>query len=318
MTGMCQLPAAGWPTARVATMPEALSATHAHLLSLACDLMRSRTAPGQTVRLLDVGCGDARLLSYLAAALPLVFPDRRIELHGFDIAGHGTQPSDFFSEALARISQADPATPWAERLHLIAETDAWPFRDESLDIVLSNQVLEHVRDGDYFFSELARVLRVGGASVHLYPSAHVIVEPHLGTPFAHRLGHGALLRHWLAFWARFGVSAYRRWSAAQPPEQAGIGRYARVHVEFLRDLTHYRTVPQMKSLARHAGLRATVVDSPGYLVTFLRRKVARRAPPSLDIPQPTRSAVAAFALRYLTSVTLTVTKDSPAACGDAQ
>jgi len=294
--------------ARPAALPEALSATHLHLLTVATRLAEMNSAPDDTLRLLDVGCGDARLLAFLSTALPLTLPDRKIELYGFDIAGHGTQPLDFFSEALDRIALADPATHWQERLHLIAETDPWPFADGCFDIVLSNQVLEHVRDADHFFAELARVLRPGGGSVHLYPSAHVILEPHLGTPFAHWLRSDVVLRRWLALWARFGRSAYGRWAASQSPDQADVDRYAGVHVGFLRNLTHYRTLPQMGAVARRAGLRVSFADSPGYVTSFLRRRSGRGGTLAA---MPTQSVALAQVLRYLTSVTLTATKDTP-------
>jgi len=42
---------------------------------------------------------------------------------------------------------------------------AFPFSDESFDIVHANQVIEHMSDIDHFLAETKRVLRVGGAAV---------------------------------------------------------------------------------------------------------------------------------------------------------
>jgi len=40
--------------------------------------------------------------------------------------------------------------------------EAWPVDDDSVDLCLSDNVLEHVEDVELFFSEAARVLKTGG------------------------------------------------------------------------------------------------------------------------------------------------------------
>lgn len=45
---------------------------------------------------------------------------------------------------------------------MIADKDIWPFENESLDVVVSNQVIEHLSDVDHFISEAHRVLKKGG------------------------------------------------------------------------------------------------------------------------------------------------------------
>ena len=44
-----------------------------------------------------------------------------------------------------------------------------PFADESIDLVSSRSVVEHLRDTDQFFSEVHRVLRPGGHTLHILP-----------------------------------------------------------------------------------------------------------------------------------------------------
>jgi SAM-dependent methyltransferase len=43
--------------------------------------------------------------------------------------------------------------------------EAWPVDDQAIDIVTSNQVIEHVADTDHFVRETLRVLRPGGTAV---------------------------------------------------------------------------------------------------------------------------------------------------------
>jgi SAM-dependent methyltransferase len=45
------------------------------------------------------------------------------------------------------------------------EEESLPFADESIDVVLSNQVLEHVKELFWIFHEMTRVLRVGGVCI---------------------------------------------------------------------------------------------------------------------------------------------------------
>lgn len=51
--------------------------------------------------------------------------------------------------------------PLLDEFRLI-QNDRWPVADESVDIVVSDNVLEHVQDPERFFSEMARVTRPGG------------------------------------------------------------------------------------------------------------------------------------------------------------
>ncbi len=53
------------------------------------------------------------------------------------------------------------ANPFMDEFRLI-ETDYFPVRDASVDVGISNAVLEHVQDPERFFSEISRVLKPGG------------------------------------------------------------------------------------------------------------------------------------------------------------
>ena len=46
-----------------------------------------------------------------------------------------------------------------------------PFRDEEFDTVVSNQVIEHIYDTDFYLEELHRVLKRGGVLLMLTPNA---------------------------------------------------------------------------------------------------------------------------------------------------
>ena len=68
-----------------------------------------------------------------------------------------------------------------------AERDKWPLKDNSVDCVVSNQVVEHLSNLDHFFSEAERVLKPGGyliTSTNNLSSLHNIFSIILGyAPF---------------------------------------------------------------------------------------------------------------------------------------
>jgi len=93
-------------------------------------------------RVLDVGCGEGRFASALAAA--------GAQVTGIDVA----------SEPLRRAAERDPSL----ELRLVdAEPPAWPLPDAEFDVVWAGEVLEHVADTAGWMSEVRRVLRSGGA-----------------------------------------------------------------------------------------------------------------------------------------------------------
>jgi SAM-dependent methyltransferase len=76
-----------------------------------------------------------------------------------------------------------------------------PFPDGSFDFVFSTSVMEHVLDPGIALTQIARVLRPGGWSAHVFPSRWRPIEPHTYTPFGGRFNNFALLR----FWALAGI-----------------------------------------------------------------------------------------------------------------
>lgn len=94
--------------------------------------------------MLDLGCDDGRRTLELARA------SGATELHGIEVVD-------------AAAAQAEAAGVIVERHDL--NRSPWPYPDDRFDIVVSNQVIEHVDDPDLFVAEGARVLAPGGAMI---------------------------------------------------------------------------------------------------------------------------------------------------------
>jgi len=100
--------------------------------------------PGR--RVLDLGCRDG--------ALTRAYAD------GNEVVG-----VDADREALAEAAKLGIETQWADLDEPLA------FEDESFDVVVAGELMEHLRDPARFASEARRVLRPGGTFVASVPNA---------------------------------------------------------------------------------------------------------------------------------------------------
>ena len=70
-------------------------------------------------------------------------------------------------------------------VHATAEESGLP--DQSVDVVICNQVYEHVDDPQRLISEIRRMLRPGGSCYFAGPNLLFPIEPHVFWPFVHWL-----------------------------------------------------------------------------------------------------------------------------------
>jgi len=132
--------------------------------------------------ILDYGCGNGAIVGALLKA-------------GFNAVGcdtfysggsaHGGKPGGEFEALFARGN-----------IRSIEEAGDLPWSPGTFDVVLANQVFEHVTDFDATIARIERVLAPGGHLVLHFPSREVWREGHIGIPFAHRFASGSRFR-WL-------------------------------------------------------------------------------------------------------------------------
>ena len=106
-------------------------------------------------RALVNGCGAGVYLRALQDSVP--------EVHGIDIEG----------EHLRMASVNVPGAP----LNL-SQCEQLPYPDETFDLVLSHEVLEHVQNDLQAAAEIVRVLRVGGRAAIFVPNRLFPFETH--------------------------------------------------------------------------------------------------------------------------------------------
>lgn len=114
-----------------------------------------------------------------------------------------------------------------------------PFDDAFFDAVISTSVLEHAQNKDEIFREIHRVLRPGGAMLHLFPGKFYLpVEPHIYIPFVSWIWPH-VPRWWLALWSILGVRNEHR-------KDFGWRRNYEADVRFCRNNLSYWTAGQYR------------------------------------------------------------------------
>jgi cyclopropane fatty-acyl-phospholipid synthase-like methyltransferase len=175
-----------------------------------------KIAPG--MRVLDFGCGAGACVESLRRA--------GYDAFGCDVSVHAAP------QAKALVDHG-----WLREIAL--HPYRLPFDDATFDLVLSDEVFEHVQNYPEAISELNRVMKQGAVSLHLFPSRWIPVEPHVYVPLA------SVVRAypWLWIWAALGIrNPYQR--------ELNARETARHNREYLTTKTNYLDASDIK---RHFG-----------------------------------------------------------------
>jgi SAM-dependent methyltransferase len=129
-------------------------------------------------RILDFGCG--------AGATVYAFHDRGFpNAVGFDTKDH------------LELS----APEHRDRFRIGFEREGLPFTNDTFDLVISEEVFEHVQDQVPTWRELHRIMKPGGIAIHVFPGPYCLIEPHNYVPLG-----GILAQYWwYKLWAVLGV-----------------------------------------------------------------------------------------------------------------
>ena len=117
-------------------------------------------------------------------------------------------------------------------IDIYGKSNDLPYASGSFDVIVSNQVLEHVSNLERAVSELQRVLRPGGHLILMMPTAECWIEPHIGTPFVHLISPGPWRNRAIRAAALLGL---RR------DHQLDRAEWVTSTHEMLRSLVFYRT-----------------------------------------------------------------------------
>ncbi len=203
------------------------------------DFARGFAALRHGARILDYGCGAGRLVHAAREA-------------GLDFSG-----ADVFYAGSNAKTEAQAAGLLGSSVHEISG-GRLPFPDAHFDLVVNNQVMEHVEDLNAVLAEIHRVLKPGGQLLSLFPSRDVLREGHIGIPLSHRLPRGSSLRFYYT-WAlrRLGFGYHkdqsptcRQWAidklawidayTVYRPRHEILATYGRYFASELREMDYIR------------------------------------------------------------------------------
>jgi SAM-dependent methyltransferase len=145
---------------------------------------------GTGLRVLDFGCGFGEVVALLR--------DRGVDASGADVFYDGADWSDARLQDFLRQGT----------IRRIGEDGRLPFADDSFDLVISDQVLEHVERLEEAVAEIDRVLTPRGISYHHFPTLDALREGHTGIPLAHRLPRGWMRYAWTYALRRAGLGKH--------------------------------------------------------------------------------------------------------------
>lgn len=135
------------------------------------------------LKILDFGCGQGHVLSLLL--------DNGINAQGIDVYHQGVS-EEILENKLYK----------AGKIKITKKGDVLPFKDGEFDLIISNQVFEHVGDLDFYFNELGRILKKDGKMYHHFPSREVWREGHIGIPFSHWFIRDSKMRFYYIYLCR--------------------------------------------------------------------------------------------------------------------
>jgi SAM-dependent methyltransferase len=137
-------------------------------------------------KVLDFGCGAGHIVELLRKA---------------GISAFGCEA--FYGGGAARIPDE------LSGFILAMQGNVIPFPACTFDVVINNQVMEHVEDIDAALSEIHRVLKPGGTLLSLFPDKSVWHEGHCGVPLLHRFPKQSTFRIYYALlWRSIGFGKF--------------------------------------------------------------------------------------------------------------
>lgn len=206
------------------------------------------------VRVLDLGCGNGGTVAWLLA--------NGWDAYGLDVDPRYVENGETY---LAEIGHSN-------RLDVIRD-GVYPHPDEHFDIVLSDQVFEHVADLGALAREVARVTKPGGYGLHVFPGKWYLQEAHLGTPPVHWLPKGRAQRAAIALALKTGRAApyFTDHSMAERVE---------IYADYCDSQTFYRSQRQIR---RELGAAGFDVDARSILLGKAQQR---------GLPGPTAAAAA--------------------------
>jgi ubiquinone/menaquinone biosynthesis C-methylase UbiE len=193
-------------------------------------------SPNQDDRIVDLGCGKGDAVESLSSK-------GFRNVIGVDI----NQERIGFAKQNAKNGNVD-------NYRLITNNPyKFPISSNSVDLVFSGQVLEHVKDMNVLFLELKRVMHKNAVWIHIFPPKFRLLETHTQLPF------GNIINYYL--WHRIFI--FLKICKVKKNSQS-VEEYVRKKMKYIDEKTFYRLEKEISSIAMSNGLSAKFLHSLKY------------------------------------------------------
>ncbi len=128
-----------------------------------------------------------------------------------------------------------------------------PVASNSVDLIFSGQVFEHVKDMNALFLELKRIMHMNSVGIHIFPPKFRVLETHTQLPF------GSILNYY--WWHKIFV--HLRFCKIKKKYHS-IDEYVRSRIKYIDEKTFYRLEKEIISIARSNTLNAKFLHSLKY------------------------------------------------------
>ena len=161
-----------------------------------------------------------------------------------------------------------------------------PYPDNYFDLIISDYVIEHVLEQEKTFSEIYRVLKKGGVSIHIMPAKWQMIEPHIYVPL------GGLIKSYTYyyFWALLGIrTRFQKGLSAREVAKKNF-KYAKTCLKYLSCREYQKMLPKISF--NHSW------EELAYMQASYKPKIQKLAAISAKFP-PIISFIRAFHTRVL-------------------
>lgn len=187
------------------------------------------------LRVLDFGCGGGALVRMLRSA--------GVDCYGADVFYEG---ADYPGMMLAQLRTRGIVRD-------IGPDGRIPYDAGSFDVIVSDQVFEHVEDLEAVLDELDRVLKPTGRMYHHFPSREVLREGHIKIPLAHRFRPGPLRTAYTTALRAAGLGSYKA--------DRSVRDWVRWRLDWIDQFCYYRPYAVLRAaLDRRYHVRHAEID----------------------------------------------------------
>ncbi len=284
---------------------DSISITHRHMLAVINTMLKyeKSLSDKKTIKILDAGCGEGFMIYYLNKFLPLFNSQNKFFIYGYDLIDHGVQQAGFEKKTFSFLYENAPEIDWSERIKLISSDQDWPFENEFFDIVISNQVLEHVWDHQQFFKEQNRVLKPKGFSHHIFPLKEVIMDGHAFLPAVHKLNSWDAIYRKVKFYSGIGFGIYRK-----QKKEYGYNKdqFSKVWADKIYHYCNYQSYADLSKAAKSSHLCLTTRFTTQYYSRKLREILGLKN--TFIYKNKPSSKISFFFLKYISGISIVLYK----------